>query len=345
MIMIPYVLDTSFNRVAMFDDFISFIWSSRFYECGDFELVVPVSEKALTYLKADNYICREDDENTGIIEDIKISRLEDGQERMIISGRFLGSILERRIVSAQTTLSGTVSSCLNTLINDNICHPQQSSRKISNFSFESFYMTQTMNAQYTGKNLLNIITDVCKTYGVGFKVRLLNGLFVFSIYDGLDRTYDQNDRLPVVFSDVYDNLLGFDYEECYKNQVTAVLVAGEGEGQSRKMAWATDGTEGLLRREAFKEEKNISSNNSAISIPEYIALLEESGKESITQYTTAFTGQVYFDDIKYGTDVKLGDICVIQNKRWNLSVNARLVEVVESVSETGAYTITPTFGV
>jgi hypothetical protein len=202
-----------------------------------------------------------------------------------------------------------------------------------------------MNAQYTGKNLLDIITDVCKTYGVGFKVRLLNGLFVFSIYDGLDRTYDQNDRLPVVFSDVYDNLLGFDYEECYKNQVTAVLVAGEGEGQSRKMAWATDGTEGLLRREAFKEEKNISSNNGAISISEYIALLEESGKESITRYTTAFTGQVYFDEIKYGTDVKLGDICVIQNKRWNISVNARLVEVVESVSETGAYTITPTFGV
>ena len=340
----PIILNTSLERIAIIDDYSSLIWTSRYYETGDFELCVYVSERNLDLFKKDYYVARDDDENVGIIEDIKIERTEDGAERMIVSGRFLQSILSRRIVAEQTTLSGSVASCINDLLNNNICHPSDSSREISNFTFEAMYYPTEMTAQYTGQNLLDIVSEICKTYGLGFKVRLAGELFIFSVYEGEDRTYDQSVNPWMVFSDKYDNLLSSEYEECYKNQITAVLAAGEGEGLDRKTAWASSGETGLLRREAYKDERNIRSNGGDIDPSEYQELLEESAKESLTKFTTAFTGSIYFGNVVYKQDVFLGDLCVIENSRWNLSINARLVEVIESVSETGEYSITPTFG-
>ena len=122
------------------------------------------------------------------------------------------------------------------------------------------------------------------------------------------------------------------------------MVAGEGEGLDRKTAWVGDDKSGLDRYELYKDQRNIRSNDGEISDDEYTELLKEAGKESVTKYTTAFTGKVYFENIKYKTDINLGDLCVIQNSEWGIYINTRLVEVIESVDETGAYTITPTFG-
>ena len=66
--------------------------------------------------------------------------------------------------------------------------------------------------------------------------------------------------------------------------------------------------------------------------------------ESITRITTAFEGKVYFDNIEYGKDVYIGDVVVIENKEWNVSINSRLIEVIESVNEAGEYEVIPTFG-
>ena len=345
MIMIPIIMNTSFERLAQIDDYISFIWTTRFYEAGDFELCVPAGED-MTLFQKGFYVVRDDDENTGIIEDLKIQRNEDGNEMLIISGRFLSAILARRIIAKQTTVSGTISACVNKLITENVVNPSITARKISNFVLGQHAISTTMNAQYTGKNLLETVSDICKTYGVGFKTVLnASNQFVFNLYTGVDHTYDQNILPYVIFSDKYDNLLSSEYEENYQNIATAVLVAGEGEGSARKTVWVTDGTTGLNRFEIYKDQRNIQSDNGQISTTEYTKLLQEEGKESLTKYTSAFTGTVYFDNVKYKEDINVGDLCVIENSRWGIYMNTRLVEVIESVSESGEYKIVPTFGV
>jgi hypothetical protein len=69
------------------------------------------------------------------------------------------------------------------------------------------------------------------------------------------------------------------------------------------------------------------------------------GLESMTTYTRAFSGEVDFESVKYKEDINIGDLCVIQNTKWGIYVNARLIEVIESIDESGKYTINPTFGV
>lgn len=342
---LPVIINTSFVRLAVIDDYTSFIWTSRFYESGDFELCVPASAEYMNILVKDYYVVRDDDENVGIIEDIKIQRNADGKELMIVSGRFLASILGRRIIAQQTTVTGALSSCINALINQNIINPSIAARKISNFKLGSYTISTSINAQYTGKNLLEIVSDLCKIYGVGFKVTLnSSNQFVFTLYEGVNHTYDQNDNPYIIFSDKYDNLLSSEYEENYRNISNAVLVAGEGEGLDRKTLWVTENASGLNRRESYKDQRQLQSNDGEISPADYNKLMEEAGKESLTTYTSAFTGTVYFEGVKYKDDVNVGDLCVIENSRWGIYMNVRLVEVIESINEAGEYSIVPTFG-
>lgn len=341
---IPIVMNQSFVKLAPIDNYISFIWTTRYYEAGDFELVVNVNPAYMQMFVHGNYIIREDDENVGIIEHIVIQRNEDAQEILIVTGRFLVSMLGRRIIAVQTTLDTTLSNAINTLINDNVISPSISARTIPNFILGSYTFSTNIEAQYTGKNLLDTISALCKTYGIGMKITL-NSLnkFVFTLYQGVDHTYNQNVRPYIIFSDKYDNLLSAEYEENYQELVNAVLVAGEGEGLERKTAWVGE-TSGLDRYELYADSRNTRSNDGEISDAEYEELLKQVGREKLTKFTAAFTGTVYFDNIKYKEDVNVGDLCVIQNTRWGIYLNTRLVEVIESVAETGDYSIVPTFG-
>lgn len=489
----PVVMDNNFNRLAVIDDYVSLIWTSRYYSAGDFELCVAVTPENMTLFSVNYYICRDDDENVGLVENIKIQRTEDGQELLIVTGRFIVALLGRRIIAKQTTVSGTISNCINQLLYQNVIEPSLDARRISNFNVGYYSISQTMQAQYTGKNLLETICAICETYKIGLKCTLdSSNNFIFELYEGVDRTYNQAVNSWVIFSDKFDNLLSSSYEENYSSIATAVLVAGEGEGLDRKTAWVSSsyeeigsnilsntdvsaynlsaynytdgvytctktanygglqinttdlltagdvyvvkykiqktsgelisigghnaaftqytftvdgnsagsyqngyvlsddtnvheviytgrfsgtgsnlnfyiqpnrgtttevsfkvtdleiytsqGTIGLDRYEVYKDQRNLQSNDGEISDQEYQALMQESGEESLSKYTTAFTGTVYFDNIKFKEDVNLGDICVIENSRWGIRVNSRLVEVIESVNESGDYSIVPTFG-
>lgn len=345
--MLPIIADTAFNRLGVIDDYISFIWTIRYYECGDFELCANINAKSLTLLKKDYYVMRNDDEHIGIIENIKIQRNEDNQQMIIATGRFLSSILGRRIIAVQTQVSGTVENCVKKLITQNAISPTDSTRIIPGLQFGTFTNDDsiTMRAQYTGKNLLEVIVDICKTNGCGFKTVLTaDNKFSFFLFDGVDRSYDQNENPHVVFSNEYDNLTASDYEEDYSGIVTDVLVAGEGEGLARKTIWARkEVNSGLARYEIYQDARNTSTNDGEISDEVYYEELENDGLESITTFTQAFAGTVYFENIVYREDVNIGDICVIENTNWGLFMNARLVEVIESVSEDGAYSVVPSF--
>lgn len=345
---VPIIMDSSFVKLAPIDDYISFIWTSRYYEVGDFELVVSANSSNRHLFLQGNYIMREDDENVGIIEDIKIQSNEDLSDILIVTGRFLASILGRRIIYPQTNVNYSLGTVIDSLILWNIILPSIQQRRIPNFRLGTHHITTSWNvqAQFDGENLLETISELCKTYGVGMKVTLNSSHdFVFTLYEGVDHTYNQSERPYIVFSNDYDNLHSSEYEENYKSVVTAVLVAGEGEGVNRKTSWATDGETGLNRYELYDDSRSISSNDGQISDADYEKLLEEAGKESLTKYTTAFSGSASFDNIRYKEDVNLGDLCVIEKSRWGLSINARLLEVIESVAENGEYSIIPTFGV
>lgn len=341
------ILDKNLDKIALLDYYIDCIWIDRYNQCGEFTINVEINNDTTRMLKLHNYIARYDDDNVGIIEDITFNRDEELKNIMCVKGRFLASILSRRIIAIQTQVDCAVSEAIYNLIYDNVINPSIVSRKIDNFICGSDVFEDKLKAQYTGKNLLEVIEDICNAYDLGFKVILTDDKkFMFKLYKGADRSYNQDTNPRVVFSDTYDNLLSSEYNENITKLVTDVLVAGEGEGLERKTLWVSNQDKyGLDRFEIYKDQRNISTNNNDITEEEYDKQLEEEGLESINELTTEFDGEVYFDSYVYKKDVFIGDICVIENSIWNISINARLQEVIETVDQNGLVQIAPNFGV
>lgn len=344
--MIPIIYNQNFEALAEIDEYISFIWTERYYQSGDFELVVPITKKTVDLCRYGNYVHRLDRDDYGIIEKIKYNTSIDGVEQLVVSGRFLASILGRRIIAVQTEFNNkTVGQIVQKLVDDAIISPTDSARKINDFSYSDISGNTTkISVQYTGKNLLTTMEDLCLSNYLGFKIIYDNG-FKMTTYSGTDRSYNQTENPYVVFSTDFDNLASSEYFEDFTELKTNVLIAGEGQGTERKSAWVTkDNPTGLQRYEYFKDARNVSSNNGAISDSVYMQQLKDEGLEYISTMSKAFTGEVFFNNYTFRKDVNVGDLVTIKNPNWNIFINTRLIEMVESTDETGLYTTTPTFG-
>ena len=92
------ILNRKFETIEPIDGFKSLIWTDRFRQYGDFELYLGMTDGILDYIVPDHYFWLGDSEHTMIIEGYNIKTdIEEGNY-VIVTGRSLESILERRIV-------------------------------------------------------------------------------------------------------------------------------------------------------------------------------------------------------------------------------------------------------
>lgn len=345
------VLNTDLFPTVVVDTYESFIWTDRYREYGDFELYTTVTEGILNNIKEDYYLQNRESEHVMIVEKLLIKTDVENGNHITITGRSLESILDRRIVWGRIILSGSLQDGIKQLLDECIISPSDEKRKINNFIFE--YSTDTaitdltLDAQYTGDNLYDIIAKICNDNGLGFKVTLNdNKQFVFKLYTGTDRSYDQNENPYVVFSPSFDNLVNSNYIKSKMALKNVTLVGGEGEGTDRRYASVGDSS-GLNRRELFTDARDITSDTDGgvtLSEEEYTAQLEHRGKENLANNTevTSFEGEIDTTLMfKYGEDFFNGDIVQFSNE-YGHETKVRILEIVMSENEQGT-SLYPTF--
>lgn len=341
------IMDENFAGVSTLDIFESLIWTDRYYACGDFEIYMPCSEKMLSTLKQDMYLYLRESEHIMIIEDIQIDTdVEDGAH-LTVTGRSLESILDRRVIWNLTTLSGGLQAGIKQLLNENAISPSDPARVIPNLIFEdstdSKITNLSLNAQYYGENLYDVICEVCESNEIGFKI-ILNesNQMVFSLYAGTDRSYEQTENPYVIFSPGFDNLLNSNYISSKKTLKTVTMITGEGEGSDKKKAVAecSNGAgSGLNRREMHTDASGISQTDGedTISDEAYTALLQRQGIDELAQNTRteSFEGEVSSGrTYTYGADYFMGDI--VQNvNEFNIKATSRVTEYIMSQDESG----------
>lgn len=258
-----FVLNQDLDVVTIIDTYTSMIWTDRFQECGDFELVKPMDLDILQHVKQDYYLWRNESEHVMIIEKISIKTDAENGSEVTVSGRSLESILDRRIVWGLKILSGNFQDEIQTLLNENVISPSKTERKIDNFIFEKstdpVITDLRIETQHTGDNLYDIITTACADRGIGFKITLNDQKkFVFKLYAGQDRSYNQTVNPYVVFSPNFDNIIDSSYVETRLTMKNVTLVGGEGEGTERRYT-AVGNISGLNRREVFTDARDLSS--------------------------------------------------------------------------------------
>ena len=354
------VLDESFEPFAIIDTYNSLIWTDRYNECGDFELFTAMSMDLLNVIKQDYYIRRPDSDHVMIIEKIEIDTdVEDGNT-ITITGRSLESLLDRRIVWNETSLSGSFQDGIEKLLNENVISPSNESRKIPNFKMEKSedqaITNLTIEAQYKGDNLYDILQTLCTERNIGFKVVLSDANeLVFSLYSGTDRSYDQTDNPYVIFSPNYDNLISSNYIESKSSFKNVTLVSAEDsdnrpeeEGAEAPLVeTAVGNVSGLARRETFTNYGSISrttEDDKKISDSEITAMLRQRGKETLAENAAilSFEGEAETSTMfKYGEDFTIGDIVQVEDHYGHES-RARVIELVLS-DATDGFSVYPTF--
>lgn len=345
------VLNKDLDAITVIDIYESFIWTDRYYRYGDFELYTPMASGVLDYLKQDYYLQMRGSDRLMIMEKILIASDSENGNHITVTGRSLESILDRRIIWGLMTLNGSFQDAIETLLNACIINPSNVNRKIPNFVFQKSTdprITElTLDAQYTGDNLYDVIQKLCEERGVGFKVVLNDDKqFVFSLYMGTDRSYEQTEVPYVVFSPSFDNVISSNYMESKSSLKNVALIGGEGEGSQRTYA-AVGNLIGMERREMFVDARDISSdvdNDEKLSAEAYKALLMQRGRENLSENTavTSFEGEMEVSIMYiYGQDFFDGDIVQMMNE-YGHSSKVRVLEVVTSDNEEGR-AVYPTF--
>lgn len=346
-----YVLDGINGIKDVVSSFQSCIWNVQYFGQNDFQLIVNASTLNVDILKPGAYLVREEDisldeyKNVMVIQNYKLDFDTEKGWLLTLTGKGLkNDILRRRIVWSQTNLTGYAETAIRQVITDNIINPSNNDRAISNFILDDVKgYTETIDMQLMGENLATWLEEICTTYGYGWDISIKNNKYLFTLYKGVDRTYDQSDVIPVVFSPEYDNLLSSSYSYDMSNYQNTALIGGEGEGTSQRTATIGDST-GLSRYETYIDGSSVSSNGEIITVETYTKMLQEYGQSQLDQtaYTESFSGEIDSDGLyKINQDYFLGDIVQIQNEK-GIQATPRIIEIIYAIDENGS-SVVPTF--
>lgn len=283
--------------IGIIDTAKSIIWKSVYYGVGDFEIYAAATPENIAMLVEGNYVTRTNNYECGIIEHIEKTENKEDGKMIVASGRFIKSILDRRVVfsalfsgsgndyiwyCAASVLKGNVESAVRKLVYDNAINAVGSRGEVGSYrNIPEIYWTEkdvsgvtdkivtedddgtTSDAdkQVTYKNLLEYTDGVLQEYSCGAKMWLDRDLlkFRYMVFKGVDRSRDSATHEPIIFSTEFDNLLSTNYTLDTSTYKTTALIGGEGEGTDRKCAFVNAWYQGLERRETFVDASSISS--------------------------------------------------------------------------------------
>ena len=345
----PIVLNRKYEKQGYLGTFKSLEWVRRYNELGDFVLNVVASEKMLSLLNPDNLLIREDDDMVLTIESIMLKESSKDGDTLEVKGKSIEKILDRRIVWNQTNskYGETAEDFIRRIVDENCINPSDPARKMPDLILgERKGFTEKIDKQVTGDSVLTVVSEICVTYGYGFKITLNDSKkLVFELYKGTDRSYEQSENPVVEFSPSFGNMIESEYIFDKENYRNIALVGGEGEGTERKYTTVGNtNVSGLDRYEMFVDSSGISSNNGEIAENEYFLLLAESGYEVLAEnsYTESFEGNVETKRLYiYKEHYQMGDVIQTKNK-YGISATARIVGIIESENKNG-YHVVPTF--
>ena len=127
--------ENTLEKIGLLDDFKSFIWNNKYYESGDFEIIVPLNTHNLNLLKRNRFITRPGLKEIAIIEIVSAYSQNDTEE-IKITGTMAQSLLSRRVIWDSTLVNGATIPQLRALINNNLINPQDKRRCIPSGSYE-----------------------------------------------------------------------------------------------------------------------------------------------------------------------------------------------------------------
>lgn len=370
------VLDKNYDGIAMIDTFTSAIWAVRYDEAGDFEIYTPVRLDYIQAMQIGNYLWNRDSDRLMVIETVEIETDAEEGPQLIVTGRSLESILDRRIVTSSQNFSGNLQSVLFAIIQNEVIS-SGGTRRIPGFSLKTSSDSRITSISISelsirGENVYDVVCSLCQANKVGWRILPKGaGGFEFELYVGVDRSYAQSVNPYVTFSPSFENLLNSNYIKSFKSYKNSIYAVGtyqkevilqnkykddNGEWvveeqttyeEAEVVTWQYSETatpSGLARREMFIDNGGVNDGEQGGEYATWNAVNKEKAIAELGEHqtTTAFEGELEATrQYIYGEDFNIGDIVQVENE-FGITGTVYISEIVFSQDANGI-TITPTF--
>lgn len=320
--------------MGQIDNYESLILTKSFSGIGSFELHLHENTTYADRLVKENIVFTSPKKAYVILH----RELNSVDGKVIIKGQELKSYLSRFITIPPNGYAyHRVNSSAETVMKEYV---------ISNLTLRGIAEIGVLNNQNRGnnliyqtryKNLADELEKISLATGLGWDITLdVEGKrLLFDVVEGKDRTASQNILPPAIFSVEYDNIGEQKLVDSKSNFRNVAIVGGQGEGIDREISIVGNAT-GLDRFEIFVDARDIENNMD----------LPERGQQKLveTQEIITFDSEVLTNrNLEFEVDFNLGDLVTVQNRKWAVTLDARIREITE-IFESSGFRMDITFG-
>jgi len=212
----------NFELIGLAPVYSQCIWTRRFSRAGEFRLETNFTPEKFRDFADGNIIYKRDVDEAAIIEQRKVIQTADDELKLIVSGRHLSSILDRRVFSLAGEMG--LNSLIESIIDDNFMAGAGANRSMVSDGFRFIPRSMpnvTISAEYRHENAYRAIVSLCEEHNLGFKVR----------YNLANRTFDLMFLRPMqtdtVFSKKFANVIEQNYMDDSKDYRNVVYIEDE----------------------------------------------------------------------------------------------------------------------
>lgn len=343
------IFNKDLEFIGIIEGFTSLRWVRRYYRASEFELHCPLTTETINFLKKDNIIYIGNGE-AGYIAERKLDLDSRGKENLVVKGFSLTQYLNRRINWGRLITTDSAENVMRKLLTNNAIHPTDSKRIIPHLALSEIKnLTKRIDYQNSFGNISECLESIAKSVEYGYRINfdIKSKKMIFEIYEGVNRSINQDVNSRCIFSRDFENIHSQTYVDSNENYRNACLIAGAGEDDARKLTEISQ-TNGIDRYELFVDARDLSDKDGEQDIPwnQYEPLLIQRGNEKLAECTevTTFESKVNVrGNLTYKTDFDLGDVVTCHDKKWGITIDTRITEV-EEVYESNKVEINVTFG-
>jgi len=314
-----FALNKNFERSQTpIDTYSSLQWSPNYNEIGIFELHAPIKFSGL--LVNSSYIENTaDPDHIGVIEYYEKTTDEQGNEAIMVRGRFFESVLERRVVVRKQRYSANPTNIISDLLTEHVINPTDPKRKINSVVLGTLYYPEVTVASYSAlrTDLLTEVRNLCKSCGMGFRMKLVenNGQRVveFETYMGEDN--------GVVFSRDRENVSTLEYYKDLTTEVNVMYVEG---AEDVSLVVDPDDASGIDRIESLLDATSWTIGADSESYPETLQTRAELELKSLVITEGMDAKIANAEDSAYGTAYSLGDEAILSDDTMGVSSKVRI---------------------
>ena len=358
------IIDDQFNLLGEIDAYESWMLTRRWHKAGEFQFVVNWYADNAQHLSEGVLLVPGDETHkAAIVEHMEVEIDQNGREteNWLIRGPTLEGILRRRTAippedRAIEYTDGPAETHMKKLVFNNAVGPTDSRRGISMLSVAENHgrgLSEIWETRF--KQLDEEMERISLLTGLGWFVTMdyNSKRLVFDVREGRNLVESQSEMPPIVLSPEFDAVQSQRFIDSVLDYSNYAYVAGQGEGIDRLVIQVGHQQSGLKRFEHFVDARDIGNGDTQPTededgnpvypdgwlTPEEIdQLLQQRGEEKLAerQRIRTFEGKILAScPFVYEQDWDLGDIVTVQNRDWDVTMDQRITEVVETYERSG----------